>query len=73
MTAADGDRLPGSASVFAEVRAAEQVADLERKALAAKMVASHALDVADCAYLLAMLGLDLPESREPVSDSEWQC
>jgi hypothetical protein len=51
------------AIAFAEVRAAEKAAHLERSALAAKTVAFHAHDAAECSELLAMLGLDLSELR----------
>ncbi|MFJ9365856.1 hypothetical protein ACIRRA_15770 [Nocardia sp. NPDC101769] len=61
MTSARSSCFTGPATVFADVRAAEKAAHLERNALAAKTVADHALDAADCVHLLAMLGLDLSE------------
>ncbi|AHH20597.1 hypothetical protein NONO_c58200 [Nocardia nova SH22a] len=43
---------------FAEARAAEKAETERRNALAARAVASHSVDVADCVSLLMMLGLD---------------
>jgi len=43
---------------FAEMRAAEKVALAQKRAVAARTVAGHAQDAADCESLLAMLGLD---------------
>ncbi|WP_067813370.1 hypothetical protein [Nocardia inohanensis] len=63
MTTAHSDRSAYPVSAFADARAAEKVADLERNALAAKTVADHAQDAADCVNLLAMLGLDLSELK----------
>ncbi|QIS10556.1 hypothetical protein [Nocardia arthritidis] len=48
---------------FADVRAAEKAAHLERNSLAARTTAVHAQDAAECAQLLAMLGLDLSELK----------
>jgi hypothetical protein len=52
-------RLPlPEQSEFAELRAAERAEIARRSALAARAVASYAVDAADCTALLAMLGLD---------------
>ncbi|MFC8527314.1 hypothetical protein [Nocardia sp. NPDC057227] len=48
---------------FAHVRAAEKVADEQRAALAAKTVADHSRDAAECSALLDMLGLDVADLR----------
>ncbi|MFJ9744008.1 hypothetical protein, partial [Streptomyces sp. NPDC101166] len=63
MASANANHFAGPATVFAEIRAAEQAADLERNALAAKTVANYAHDAADCGHLLAVLGLDLSELK----------
>ncbi|MQY18339.1 hypothetical protein [Nocardia macrotermitis] len=51
------------AVAFADVRAAEKAAELERNVLAAKTVAVYAQDAAECVDLLAMLGLDLADLK----------
>ncbi|MFQ6228349.1 hypothetical protein [Nocardia sp. NPDC002869] len=43
---------------FAEIRNAERVEVARRSAVAARIVAGHSTDAADCRNLLAMLGLD---------------
>lgn len=43
---------------FAEIRSAERAEAARRSAVAARIVAGHATDAADCRHLLAMLGLD---------------
>ncbi|QIS10316.1 hypothetical protein [Nocardia arthritidis] len=43
---------------FAEARAAERAESARQSAIAARTVASHAHNAADCMSLLAMLGLD---------------
>ncbi|WP_063058054.1 hypothetical protein [Nocardia sienata] len=43
---------------FAEIRNAERAEVARRSAVAARIVAGHSTDVADCRNLLAMLGLD---------------
>lgn len=43
---------------FAEARAAEKAENARQCAIAARTVASHAENAADCESLLAMLGLD---------------
>lgn len=43
---------------FAEARAAEKAESARQSAIAARTVASHATNAADCMSLLAMLGLD---------------
>ncbi|UGT42629.1 hypothetical protein LTV02_04205 [Nocardia yamanashiensis] len=45
-------------SEFTAARAAEKAACAKQNALATHTVAGHALDAADCKYLLEMLGLD---------------
>ncbi|MEV6137902.1 hypothetical protein AB0L63_17910 [Nocardia sp. NPDC051990] len=45
-------------SEFAESRAAEKAENARQCAIAARTVASHAENAADCESLLAMLGLD---------------
>jgi hypothetical protein len=63
MTAARSIRLSDEEGTFADMRAAEKVACAERNVLAAKTVAEYAENAAECAELLAMLGLDLSELR----------
>ncbi|WP_019927585.1 hypothetical protein [Nocardia sp. BMG111209] len=63
MTSARSNPLAEPALAFADVRAAEKAAHLERNALAAKTVAVHSQDAAECVELLAMLGLDLSELK----------
>ncbi|WP_227980625.1 hypothetical protein [Nocardia spumae] len=48
---------------FAEVRAAEKAETERRNALAARTVASHSTDAADCVSLLTMLGLDAANGK----------
>ncbi|MBB5918545.1 hypothetical protein BJY24_007457 [Nocardia transvalensis] len=55
-------------SEFAESRAAERAEGARRRALAARAVASHASDAADCESLLAMLGLDAAAGKEAHPD-----
>ncbi|MBF6348016.1 MULTISPECIES: hypothetical protein [Nocardia] len=43
---------------FAEIRSAERAEVARRSAIAARIVAGHSTDAADCRNLLAMLGLD---------------
>ncbi|WP_280418747.1 hypothetical protein [Nocardia carnea] len=43
---------------FAEIRSAERAEVARRSAVAARIVAGHSTDAADCRNLLAMLGLD---------------
>ncbi|WP_328395228.1 hypothetical protein [Nocardia sp. NBC_00416] len=43
---------------FAEIRSAERAEAARRSAVAARIVAGHSTDAADCQNLLAMLGLD---------------
>ncbi|WP_433194065.1 hypothetical protein ACQP1G_35620 [Nocardia sp. CA-107356] len=45
-------------SDFAESRAAEKAENARQSAIAARTVASHSENAADCVALLAMLGLD---------------
>ncbi|WP_040813158.1 hypothetical protein [Nocardia concava] len=63
MTAARSNPVDYPPVAFADVRAAEKAAHLERNALAAKTVAVHARDAEECSALLAMLGLDLSELK----------
>ncbi len=63
MTSARNTRVVDPAVAFADIRAAEKAAHLERNALAAKTVAVYAHDAAECVDLLAMLGLDLSELK----------
>ena len=63
MTSARSNPFIDPPAAFAEVRAAEKAAHLERNALAAKTVAFFAQDAADCSELLAMLGLDPSELK----------
>ncbi|MEU6579508.1 hypothetical protein [Nocardia sp. NPDC046763] len=58
MTSARQTTLRHEQSEFSMARAAEKAACEKRNAMAAHTVASHALDAADCAHLLQMLGLD---------------
>ncbi|MGW4246175.1 hypothetical protein [Nocardia sp. NPDC004722] len=51
-------------SEFSAARAAEKAACEKQNATAALTVASHALDAADCAHLLEMLGLDAASTKE---------
>jgi hypothetical protein len=48
---------------FAEARASEKVHSEVQNAKAALTVAGYAADAADCAHLLAMLGLDAGEGK----------
>ncbi len=56
-----------STSVITGEFAANQTANLAhedtQRAQAARVVAGHATDAADCAETLAMLGLSIPNSR----------
>ncbi|WP_306361513.1 hypothetical protein [Nocardia sp. CC227C] len=63
MTAAHSTPCTNPAIGFADARAAEKAALLERNALAAKTVADHARSAAECTELLAMLGLDLADLK----------
>ncbi|KZM73376.1 hypothetical protein [Nocardia terpenica] len=63
MTSARSSRFVDPVVAFADIRAAEKTAHLERNALAAKTVAVYAQDAAECMELLAMLGLDLSELK----------
>ncbi|MBL1075995.1 hypothetical protein JK358_16480 [Nocardia sp. 2] len=58
MTSARQTTLRQELSEFGAARAAEKAACEKQNALAAHTVAGHALDAADCARLLQMLGLD---------------
>ncbi|MFE3055391.1 hypothetical protein [Nocardia sp. NPDC059239] len=58
MTSARQTTLHHEQSGFTAARAAEKAAQEKQNAMAALTVAGHALDVADCAHLLRMLGLD---------------
>ncbi|AYF78470.1 hypothetical protein D7D52_36800 [Nocardia yunnanensis] len=51
-------------SEFSAARAAEKAACAEQNKLAAHTVAAHALDAADCASLLEMLGLNAGEPED---------
>ncbi|WP_067841628.1 hypothetical protein [Nocardia lijiangensis] len=51
------DLVPCSGE-FAETRAAQKAESARKSAIAARTVAAHAYDAADCESLLAMLGLD---------------
>ncbi|WP_330185380.1 hypothetical protein OHB26_18455 [Nocardia sp. NBC_01503] len=51
-------------SEFGAARAAEKAACAKQNALARHTVAGHALDAADCEYLLQMLGLDAASISE---------
>ncbi|MBF6133337.1 hypothetical protein IU501_10035 [Nocardia otitidiscaviarum] len=63
MTTARSNSYPDPVIGFADARAAEKAALLERNALAAKTVAVHARSAAECTELLAMLGLDLADLK----------
>ncbi len=63
MAAARNIQLVDEASTFANLRAAEKEACLQRNALAATTVATYSENAAECAELLAMLGLDLSELK----------
>ncbi|MFI1911822.1 hypothetical protein [Nocardia sp. NPDC020380] len=64
MTSARQTTLRHEQSEFSAARAAEKAACEKQNAMAALTVASHALDVEDCAYLLRMLGLDASSEEE---------
>lgn len=64
MTSARQTTLRHEQSEFGAARAAEKAACEKQNAMAALTVAGHALDAADCAYLLQMLGLDAPSEEE---------
>ncbi|MFX0579517.1 hypothetical protein [Nocardia nepalensis] len=57
-------------SEFAEARAAEKAENARQSAIAARTVASHAENAADCESLLAMLGLDALAGKMAKSRSE---
>ncbi|NNH68945.1 hypothetical protein HLB23_03485 [Nocardia uniformis] len=57
MTSARQTTLHHEQSEFGAARAAEKAACAKQNAQAAITVASHAIDAADCEYLLQMLGL----------------
>ncbi|WP_405485704.1 hypothetical protein [Nocardia sp. NBC_00511] len=57
MTSARQTTLRHEQSEFSLARAAEKAACEKQNAMASLTVASHAVDAADCAYLLQMLGL----------------
>ncbi|RMI28173.1 hypothetical protein [Nocardia stercoris] len=61
MTSIRNTRLVDDQSAFANMRAAEKAFRVQQDVLAAKIVAGHSRNTADCAQLLAMLGLDLSE------------
>ncbi|MFF0546479.1 hypothetical protein ACWEVD_04390 [Nocardia thailandica] len=63
MTSVGNSRPLEDHSAFADVRAAEKAFRVQQDALAARTVAGHSHDSADCARLLAMLGLDNAESN----------
>jgi len=63
MTTARRTTLIDEQSGFAEARAAEKIACVKRNAMAARTVADHSEDAADCVRLLAMLGLDALEGK----------
>jgi hypothetical protein len=63
MTSARSTRLVDEERTFANVRAAEEAARIERDMLAAKTVAQYSRNAVECAQLLDMLGLDLSELR----------
>lgn len=58
MTSARQTTLHHEQSEFSAARAAEKAACAKQNTQAAHTVAGHALDAADCQYLLEMLGLD---------------
>ncbi|WP_147471679.1 hypothetical protein [Nocardia stercoris] len=62
MTSVRNTRLVDDQSGFANMRAAERTFRIQQDILAAKVVAGHSRNTADCAQLLAMLGLDIAES-----------
>ncbi|WP_067536213.1 hypothetical protein [Nocardia crassostreae] len=55
-------------SEFEEARAAEKAACARQNALAARTVAGHSLDAADCDFLLRMLGLDAAAGMDAITD-----
>ncbi|MEV4233853.1 MULTISPECIES: hypothetical protein [unclassified Nocardia] len=57
-------------SEFAEARAAEKAETARQCAIAARTVASHSQDAADCESLLAMLGLDALAGKMARTGSE---
>lgn len=57
-TAVEHDLPEADLAEFAEIRSAERAEAARRSAVAARIVAGHATDAADCRNLLAMLGLD---------------
>ncbi|MET8795062.1 hypothetical protein ABZV91_01160 [Nocardia sp. NPDC004568] len=57
-TAVDHALPEADLAEFAEIRSAERAEAARRSAVAARIVAGHATDAADCRNLLAMLGLD---------------
>lgn len=57
-TSVDHDIPEAELVEFAEIRSAERAEVARRSAVAARIVAGHATDAADCRNLLAMLGLD---------------
>ncbi|MGN2640798.1 hypothetical protein ACWEKT_13830 [Nocardia takedensis] len=58
MPAARNITLVHEPNEFAEARAAEKAENARQSAIAARTVAGHAENAADCQALLAMLGLD---------------
>ncbi|MET9485517.1 MULTISPECIES: hypothetical protein [unclassified Nocardia] len=64
MTSARQTILVEEQSEFGAARAAEKAATIKQNAMATRTVAGHALDVADCEYLLQMLGLDAGSKEE---------
>ncbi|MFE2998896.1 hypothetical protein ACFXG4_28320 [Nocardia sp. NPDC059246] len=64
MTPARQTTLRHEQSGFSAARAAEKAANEKQNAMAAHTVAGHALDAADCAHLLQMLGLDAGNQEE---------
>ena len=63
MTWARSASTPDETGRFAVVQAAYKVTCETQSRRAARIVASHSEDVADCAELLAMLGLEAAEGR----------
>ncbi|MGW5381764.1 hypothetical protein [Nocardia sp. NPDC003963] len=57
-TPVDHDIPESDLAEFAEIRSAERAEAARRSAVAARIVAGHSTDAADCRNLLAMLGLD---------------
>jgi len=51
------------AGEFAANQAANLIHEDTQRAQAARIVAGHAIDAADCAETLAMLGLTIPTAR----------